>query len=304
MYKYNEKKEKIIIPSPIITEVPFDMKLLEHLESFEREWVLSFISKIKEKNPTWNFSTLHKNLETLTFKKSNLAKEQCSGLYDMNKNKIKYRTSTSVFHELIHASTSCIIGKRYFCGFEQIKKGVPTVTIGKGLNEGYTNYQESKYDTCHGWYIPEMDIAKNLNKPVPTMEELYNNMDLLGLITYLEKYTSKKETINFIEMLDYIHAYQLRLNTASSKEIIDLYYECQLYTFGCMIIKLLQDIENHKVTSEEAQKRLNIMMHLTLTIIMTGDKMEEVSQLEKLQTQIPDLSHISKEDIKTYRLKL
>lgn len=304
MYKYDERKEKIILPSPEISDVPFDLSSLEHLEPIERKWVLSFISKIKTQNPNWNFNILYNNLQTLTFEQKSLTLERCSGEYDIKKNKIRYSREESIFHELVHASTSIRRNNHYFCGLEQIKKKLRAISIGKGINEGYTNLLESKYDICHGWYVPEMDIAKNLNRSVPSLEELYNNMDLVGLITYLEKYFSRKETLSFLEMIDYIYLHTKVLYNGNPKEIADLYYECQLYTFSCFITKLLQDIENGTKTKEEAQNELNRMFYFTITKIMTGDNIKEVTTLEKLQNRVPDLSNITKDDIKTYKLKL
>lgn len=305
MYKYDERKGKLIVPSPeIVTEVPFDMRLLEHLTPTEKAWVLSFIDKIKAKNPNWNFSTLYSNLKTLSFKEKSMIAEDCTGMYDMKKNRITYSKPTSIFHELIHTSTSIKDKKRYYCGFEQIINQIRAKSIGKGLNEGYTNLLENKYDRCHGWYIPEMDIEKNLSKSVPTMEELYNGMDLLGLITYLGRYASKQETLDFLEMLDYVHMYNRKIIGAKREEIKDLYYETQLYTFRCMITMLMQEIENKEITAEDAQKKLNIMIHLTLSRIMQGGRVEEISSIEELQNNVPDLSNITSEDVKTYSLKL
>lgn len=303
MYKYSDKKGKIILPREQVPAISFDIELLEHLEPVEREWILSFINKIKSKNPNWNFNLLYCNLSTISFHHDNFLPENCTGIYDIKKNRITYSKPTSIFHELLHASTSIKIGSQYYCGLEQIKKKILAHSIGKGINEGYTNYLESKYDTCYGWYVPEMEIVKNLNKAVPCMEEYYNNMDLLGLITYLERYFSKKDVLNFIEMVDYIYKYGHRKDSSKQEELKDIYYETQLYTYSCLIKKLIDDIDNERISIEDAQKQLNMAIILTLSNLMIGGNLCEVKHLERLQRHIPDLGNITSEDAKIYKLK-
>ena len=304
MYKYNRNKEKNILTGVEIANVNFSEALIQHLKPFEREWILTFIKKIENKNPNWNFNVLYNNLSTLSFKVDDPFNIGGTASYNFVTNTISYCNQLGIFHELLHAATSIETNNRYFCGFEQIKKMGFHSSIGKGLTEGYTNLLEGKYDVTYSWYLMEMDIAKNLNKSVPDMEIYYNSMDLPRLITYLEKYTTRSDTLNFLEMLDYIHKYQYRQNPTARKEIMDLYYECQLYNFRCMISKLLQDIESKSVSVSDAQKHLEFMILFSLSKIVVGRELREVILIEKLKNHIPDLASISENDIKTYKLTL
>ncbi len=304
MYKYNTSKESFILPSIEVSKADFNDSLLEHLEPYEREWILSFIRKIASKNPNWNFDPFYNNLATLSFRKSNHFNIGGTGSYDLKKNIISYSDETCIFHELLHTATSMIAAKRYFGGFEQITKGIFHKSIGVGLTEGYTNLLEGRYDTVHGWYCMEMDIAKNLNRSVSDMETYYNNMDLFHLVAYLERFTSRRDIIDFLEMLDYINRNQYKESDRLRKEIMDLYYECQVYTFRCMIMKLLDDIANNLITYEQAQEKLVFMINFSLSKAIIGKKRCDIEPIEKLRGQIPDLIHISENDIKTYRLTL
>ena len=128
------------------------------------------------------------------------------GYYDVKKNAIKLDedyVSVIIFHELFHMASSVYLNGNYYSGFRQYSSDDYT-SIGKGLNEGYTQLLTERYfghnDDFSKVYEYETFIAGKLEEIVGKfkMQELYLSANLYGLIKELNKYVSYEEIINFI----------------------------------------------------------------------------------------------------------
>lgn len=306
-YNYNEKVKSKILTVPQISQVSFDYKLLSsRFEDIYLDLIMDFIESIKRRNPHWDFSTLYKNLSTLSFVESNFwtALNNTDSYYDWQSNKIYYNNLASLFHQLLHVSTFTQKDGIYICGFQQANlKRFGGYTIGRGFNEGYTSLLEEKYSRPFKWCLMEMSIARNVsNLDAKQIECLYNKMDLNGLIAFLQNFESEKEVLEFLQKLDYIHLHINSGNSRRIQEISDLYYECQLFAFRCYIYKLLKDLENGIIDFKMANSKLWIMIILSESKIIFNGKHLPIARLEDLISNPIDLEHINKDDIARFRL--
>ena len=135
------------------------------------------------------------------------------GYYDVKKNAIKLDedyVSVIIFHELFHMASSAYLNGNYYSGFRQYSSDDYT-SIGKGLNEGYTQLLTERYfghnDDFGKVYEYETFIAGKLEEIVGKfkMQELYLSANLYGLIKELNRYVSYEEIINFIRCLDFLN---------------------------------------------------------------------------------------------------
>lgn len=135
------------------------------------------------------------------------------GYYDVKKNAIKLDedyVSVIIFHELFHMASSVYLNGNYYSGFRQYSSDDYT-SIGKGLNEGYTQLLTERYfghnDDFGKVYEYETFIAGKLEEIVGKfkMQELYLSANLYGLIKELNRYVSYEEIINFIRCLDFLN---------------------------------------------------------------------------------------------------
>lgn len=135
------------------------------------------------------------------------------GYYDVKKNAIKLDedyVSVIIFHELFHMASSVYLNGNYYSGFRQYSSDDYT-SIGKGLNEGYTQLLTERYfghnDDFGKVYEYETFIVGKLEEIVGKfkMQELYLSANLYGLIKELNKYISYEEIINFIRCLDFLN---------------------------------------------------------------------------------------------------
>lgn len=135
------------------------------------------------------------------------------GYYDVKKNAIKLDedyVSVIIFHELFHMASSVYLNGNYYSGFRQYSSDDYT-SIGKGLNEGYTQLLTERYfghnDDFGKVYEYETFIVGKLEEIVGKfkMQELYLSANLYGLIKELNRYVSYEEIINFIRCLDFLN---------------------------------------------------------------------------------------------------
>ena len=144
-------------------------------------------------------------------------------------------------HELTHAISS---GGEYkdtfFVGFHQ---GTNDVLIGRGLNEGYTEYFNQKYITKgqnkNYSYKYHVQVAKILEFIIgeEKIKSLYLNSNLKGLVDDLAQYISKEKIINFIINLDKILIMQHKirattiLSLTEKQKLLNLYNEITIFLY-------------------------------------------------------------------------
>ncbi len=139
------------------------------------------------------------------------------GYYDLEEHIISYVgvMRDSLFHELLHLSSTYIFENHFFCGFSQEKideHGYTIYRIGQGLNEGYTQLLAERYFKEYGdrkgAYPLFVRIASYLEIIIgrEKMESLYFDVNLEGLIQELEKVAPRDEIRALIKDLDYLYA--------------------------------------------------------------------------------------------------
>lgn len=245
--KFNTKKEKsrqiTILSKPIII---VDKITKQDCEKIKQETLgtelIKFRKKLYKKFKNDNLKLLNFNITTLKIKIKYIAPEILllkfnSGKYYIKRNKIIILNSfkeESLSHELLHMASS-IYDPRYniaFCGFQQINFNKKE-TVGKGLNEGYTDllnkryfndrtkYSSYAYDLC-------MFFSEKLEQIVEKdkMEQFYLNADLFGLFKYLNNFDEGKNIVCFFVILDILVdniSYSKRNKYEKACELIELY---------------------------------------------------------------------------------
>lgn len=116
--------------------------------------------------------------------------------------------------ELIHLATSYTRGVLTSTGFQQTIPGVQKV--GMGLNDGYielinrryfqTEQQRNTTET-NGICEEQQKFAYGIEKLIgrKTMEQLFFNADLDGLVTEIERYSDRNTAIDIIRKIDEFH---------------------------------------------------------------------------------------------------
>lgn len=309
MYKCNDRISSKILEVPSTKTINFSHKeLSSHFDETYVDLILNFISTIKRKNPNWDFNILYNNLSTLSFKESHIltSLNRTDSYYDWETNTIYYQTFSNLFHQLLHVSTLTKKDGVYICGLEQADlRRFFGYTIGIGLNEGATYYIESIYASPFRWHLLEGSIVRNIDKlDKGSIEKLYNKMDLLGFITFLKQYESEKDVLDFLQKLDYVNLHQGTESTRKIKEVLDLYYECQVFAYRCYIYKLLKDIQDGVLDFDKANSKLRLMISLSESKLLFRGNILDINRLDSLGSNAPDLEHISKDDIARFKLMI
>ena len=207
------------------------------------------------------------------------------GIYSFSDNKIHmsnipFRRSclkkAVMFHELLHMASSRKNNKVYVSGFRTVDK---SISIGEGLNEGYTELLNCRYfdngrhaESYYDLQMMALGIESILGQK--KMRESYFSNDLKGLIHELEKYTSKEDVITLLVKMDTLldrkytsnpkkatlFAREIRTDIAnirlkklniqkdtgeiSEKEYAEAIYEQELYINGYIIYRKKDDAGN------------------------------------------------------------
>lgn len=216
-YKFNQSIPVRILPEQYLRydDINFDNLIsMKFGELFSR-----FANVILSKFHYVNLTNFYNNLNEIRIDLYDLRTKNkyfhrgIFGYYDVKKNAIKLDedyVSVIIFHELFHMASSVYLNGNYYSGFRQYSSDDYT-SIGKGLNEGYTQLLTERYfghnDDFGKVYEYETFIAGKLEEIVGKfkMQELYLSANLYGLIKELNKYVSYEEIINFIRCLDFLN---------------------------------------------------------------------------------------------------
>lgn len=132
----------------------------------------------------------------------------CDNLIRFKKENFK----SAIMHEIFHMSSSVITKKCLYSGFCQSDRET-NISIGQGLNEGYTmlldkryflDYASDKEENLKYAYLMSYSIAALLESFVgqDNMEKWYFAADLKSLINYLSEYMPYDDCIAFILAID------------------------------------------------------------------------------------------------------
>ncbi len=171
-----------------------------------------YLEKLKNYTDPDNLKTIYNNLQTAKVDKKFpyiiFLGINMSAYYVPRDNTITYFSPKSLGHEFLHLASSSYDEKRklIFSGFMQRSS---EFSIGRGINEGYTELLASKiYNEGEvRAYTRKVKIARLLElffDDPKDMEKLYFNHDLPELIHYLEGFAKRDEIIKFLIEVDHM----------------------------------------------------------------------------------------------------
>jgi hypothetical protein len=183
---------------------------------------------------------------------------EVGGIYNSKENRIVIFKDIPkvIFHELMHMSSTIITENKRYCGFYN--------QIGRGINEGYTQYLTEKFFP-EEFEKKEEEIYKlETNYAMKTamligedkMTELYFKANLHGLVEEISKYSNKKDTIEFINCIDKINTFSHSKNPflIMKNEVID---SCMDYIFDFLVQAYSNKINSISgLTKEEKGKMI------------------------------------------------
>ena len=217
--------------SPEVRSGIYDIKLLESCIKYADE-IQRFKTIFDTNLSHCNNSAFYTNIESLTMKEvtEDTPKEDADTMNYNNRDNIILvnllkekslspkrfsREKTKSFsHELLHMSSTYKKGILRLSGFSQNVGDL--LGVGHGLNEGYTELLNQRY------FYPEND--ENTKDPIAiypeekifaygierlvgrkTMEKLYFDADLDGLVAQISKYTDQQNAMDLIAKIDRYH---------------------------------------------------------------------------------------------------
>ena len=209
-----------------------------------------FIDKINNfiKTISFNFPLISLNRFKTNFKKFNFCVYNnkvndsiYGGTISFKMDEFTCYEEEAIEHELLHMATGTYnhIKRIEYCGFDLInyKK---KYRIGRGINEGYTDLLTNRYFGAKIGYQIEALLSHNLELLIGhnTMEKLYFNMDIYGLIDEISKYSNYVNACDFIHNLDKLSFKLTKLKSEEEiKEIRDLYLKTVTFLFYCLYNK-------------------------------------------------------------------
>lgn len=208
---------------------------------------LNFINALNEIKII-DLSIFSKNLKTLKIQTVNsivnyniFSKDIISAYYEVIGNTIiisrKYK-HISFNHELFHVASSYYDKETIYCGLSRISCK-NTSSIGKFLNEGYTELLTQRYfpSKNNNAYTFEKNVAGIIEDIVgrETMYECYFKANLPKLITCLSKYSDEKQVLKFLSQ-----KHKLESNKIVKSFVKDIYFK-----------KLKEDFKNGLITRNE-----------------------------------------------------
>ncbi len=164
--------------------------------------------------------------------------------YDTRKNSIviiNKNSKNAIFHELFHMSSTKKENGVIYCGFSQTDN-IKHINIGDGLNEGYTELLASRYfykddDGVSYPYLVYVSMLLELIVGKDKMEKMYMNASLYDLIDELKKYAYYEDIMKFINDLDFIKEYLVKIKKGKSvnKELEDSFKRINYFLINSYI---------------------------------------------------------------------
>ncbi len=270
-----------------------------------------FIEMLHQKFPEELLLYFYRNIGSLdtkiTSEKDDVNKETVVlGSYRADKNRMLVsddENEITIFHELFHMASTYydFKTKTKYSGFCQN-------TIGKGINEGYTQLLTNRNTEGFSYfYLYETRIATMVEEIVgqEKMQKNYFTANLKGLIEELTKYISEEEVMKFIQALDFYQEYEFETSLLpgksqkldSSKQFIEKFLlEASLNKLKMVIttINLNSEIELKDFIQQNLQ---NIYLKIDHTIISNLDFSEYVRQVLGYNITISDEYFVNVEEL-------
>ncbi len=190
--------------------------------------LLPYVEKLVNHADESLLTDMYRNLSTVKLKKmKSIFTFGVVGSYDPTDNIIEFFNKKAIGHELLHMASGYYSKekKEWHVGFKQANN---KASIGRGLNEGYTELLASRIYNKSGKaesYENEVRIAKLFElffDDPKDMEKYYFRHNLPGFILYMQKFIPRKELINMIICLDEIDRIYSRGIVTFTFKTIDL----------------------------------------------------------------------------------
>lgn len=239
------------------------VELQQNLSRDAKTAIYKFASTLENRFSKEDLINFYNNINEARIKKRRIYLiAGVQGLYNYRENKLSISNLKLIFHELLHLASSAKDEERgiYRSGFHTVKYRGKMLfsTIGRGINEGYTELLTRRYfeeqSIKAGDYNSEVEIAGHLEEIVgrDKMEKMYLHADLEGLVEELKKYSSKQDTIDFISNVDALISSPLEsispIPSMITKSILKKIYK---YLFKTFVTKQIIRLENDEIDYEQ-----------------------------------------------------
>ncbi len=172
----------------------------------------------------------------------------------------RHNIENSIYHELLHMASS-IYDKEKEVRKSGFFEGTKEYSVGYGLDEGYTEYLNTKYFSSERkCYLYEIIISRLVELIVSKnkMQKLYFKADLVGLCSGLASYSTEKSVKNFIFKSDYIldNGYSIMKTQQVNRYRLDINH----YLANTYVNMLIVLYNNKIITSSEVYNLYHIFM--------------------------------------------
>lgn len=265
--------------------------------------IVHFAKFMIDKFPSIDLTNFYNNLNELKINpkkfgfKNLVLRTNTAGTYDAKKNQIRVDKDdyiSTIYHELFHMASSTYKDGIRYSGFRQssLKPGV--VSLGKGINEGYTQLLTERYfgdiEEVKGTYEYEVHIADKLEKLVgqEKMESLYLNANLHGLLTELKKYASEEEITKFISGVDFLteHFDDKKLLPFEKGMITNSLKSVNEFLLRAYTKKLKNQLDIGVLNPDELNEQLATYISSLGTSVRAGKHSYEFLTIESLQENL------------------
>ena len=197
----------------------------------------------------------------------------------------------SIYHELFHMASSCSEKNKTYSGFLQVNI---FDKIGNEINEGYTDLLANRYFGTEISYKIESPLVRMVEKVVgrEKMELLYLNADLKGLYNELLKYSTEKQTINFINNMDTIKE---ATKNNDNKLLGILLKNIIAYLYLINKNKLKNEVDNNIISADEYIFNLNgIKIDMLALVLIFKDRNIDTFLTDEIKDIDMDMDKIKK----------
>lgn len=213
--------------------------------------LLPYLKKLEKFTSEDNLKTAYRNLKTIEVVRNPKMILKCQGCYSSTSNKIQYVTKKTLCHEFLHMASAYYSKKtkELFGGFLLWKN---KLTIGIGLNEGYTELLASRLEKRKPiflyWRLAKIaELLEYFFDDPKEMEDYYFNHNLIGLIKHLEQFATRKEIIKFILETDRI---------VPNTKLFSIFSEYSYIKLELMLYEWLKRKEKNPVKLRNFRKKI------------------------------------------------
>ena len=260
------------------------------------EYIVKFAEILINNFPVEDLINFYNNINLLKTKQKNfkiqnfILRSKTVGQYNSIKNEITIdddTAETTIYHELFHMASSVYKDGIIYSGFHQgsLKPGI--ASLGRGLNEGYTELLSQRYFTrdsaITNAYEYQVFIAEKLEQIIgkEKMQSLYLNSNLKGLIVELKRYVSDEEIMKFISNTDFLlsHSGNKKLQLLEKNMIVKCLKNVNRFIIICYSKKLQQQVKDGEISSndEMLQKLADYILSLTAYVKLRNHRYEVTS---------------------------